>query len=120
MYLAAGPEREGEASAAHLAEQLGTNGARRKKKRTGITIHRVTFNEITQRGVRDGFDHPREIDWNLVDALQTRRVLDRVVGYQVSPLLWDKVRRCLSEGRVQTVALRLIVFGDSEVRATDK
>src|SRR5438445_9702446 len=120
MYLAAGPEREGEASAAHLAEQLGTNGARRKKKRTGITIHRGTFNEITQRGVRDGFEHPREIDWNLVDAQQTRRVLDRLVGYQVSPLLWDKVRRGLSAGRVQTVALRLIVEREREIKAFEK
>ena len=120
IYLAPDPDREGEAIAAHLAEELGTNGASRKKKRTGIPIHRVTFNEITQRGVRDGFDHPREIDWNLVDAQQTRRVLDRLVGYQVSPLLWDKVRRGLSAGRVQTVALRLIVDREREIKAFEK
>jgi DNA topoisomerase-1 len=120
IYLAPDPDREGEAIAAHLAEELGSNGASRKKKRSGIPIHRVTFNEITQRGVREGFDHPREIDWNLVDAQQTRRVLDRLVGYQVSPLLWDKVRRGLSAGRVQTVALRLIVDREREIKAFEK
>src|SRR5439155_14544298 len=98
----------------------GSNGAGKKKKKNGIPIHRVTFNEITQRGVRDGFEHPREIDWNLVDAQQTRRVLDRIVGYQISPLLWDKVRRGLSAGRVQTVALRLIVEREREIKAFEK
>ncbi|HZR30473.1 MAG TPA: type I DNA topoisomerase [Terriglobales bacterium] len=120
IYLAPDPDREGEAIAAHLAEELGPNGGGKKKKKGGIPIHRVTFNEITQRGVRDGFDHPREIDWNLVDAQQTRRVLDRLVGYQVSPLLWDKVRRGLSAGRVQTVALRLIVEREREIKAFEK
>jgi len=106
IYLAADPDREGEAIAAHLYEELGE--AKPKKKRGGgIPIHRVTFNEITSKAVKAAFDHPREIDWNLVDAQQTRRVLDRIVGYQISPLLWDKVRRGLSAGRVQTVALRL-------------
>jgi DNA topoisomerase-1 len=80
----------------------------------------VTFNEITQRAVKAAFEHPRDIDRNLVDAQQTRRVLDRLVGYQVSPLLWDKVRRGLSAGRVQTVALRLIVDREREIKAFEK
>ncbi|HEV2116750.1 MAG TPA: type I DNA topoisomerase [Terriglobales bacterium] len=118
IYLAPDPDREGEAIAAHLAEELG-NGARKKKK-SGVPVHRVTFNEITQRGVKEGFAQPREIDWKLVDAQQARRVLDRLVGYQVSPLLWDKVRRGLSAGRVQTVALRLIVEREREIKAFQK
>ena len=80
----------------------------------------MTFNEITQRAVREAFEHPREIDQNLVDAQQARRVLDRLVGYQISPLLWDKVRRGLSAGRVQTVALRLIVEREREIKAFEK
>src|SRR6202020_2517586 len=80
-------------------------------------IQRVTFNEITKRAVQAAFEHPRAIDQNLVDAQQARRVLDRLVGYQVSPLLWDKVRRGLSAGRVQTVALRLIVEREREIKA---
>jgi len=80
----------------------------------------VTFNEITQRAVKAAFEHPRDIDRNLVDAQQTRRVLDRLVGYHVSPLLWDKVRRGLSAGRVQTVALRLIVDREREIKAFEK
>ena len=80
----------------------------------------MTFNEITQRAVREAFEHPRQIDQNLVDAQQARRVLDRLVGYQVSPLLWDKVRRGLSAGRVQTVALRLIVEREREIKAFEK
>ena len=87
---------------------------------TAIRIRRVTFNEITQRAVRAAFEHPRDIDRNLVDAQQARRVLDRLVGYQVSPLLWDKVRRGLSAGRVQTVALRLIVEREREIKAFEK
>ena len=80
----------------------------------------MTFNEITKRAVRAAFEHPRDIDRNLVDAQQARRVLDRLVGYQVSPLLWDKVRRGLSAGRVQTVALRLIVEREREIKAFEK
>src|SRR5262245_36583009 len=124
IFLAPDPDREGEAIAAHLAEELttdGTNGKRKKKKKgDGIPVHRVTFNEITQKAVRAAFEHPREIDQNLVDAQQARRVLDRIVGYQVSPLLWDKVRRGISAGRVQTVALRLIVEREREIKAVDK
>ncbi len=84
------------------------------------TLGVVTFNEITQRAVREAFEHPRDIDQHLVDAQQARRVLDRLVGYQVSPLLWDKVRRGLSAGRVQTVALRLIVEREREIKAFEK
>lgn len=120
IYLAPDPDREGEAIAAHLAEELGGDafdGSKKKKKGSDVDIRRVTFNEITQRAVKDAFEHARDIDRNLVDAQQTRRVLDRIVGYQVSPLLWDKVRRGLSAGRVQTVALRLIVEREREIKA---
>jgi DNA topoisomerase-1 len=123
IYLAPDPDREGEAIAAHLAEELGDNSkSKKKKKKTDEPdrIRRVTFNEITQRAVREAFEHPRDIDQNLVDAQQARRVLDRLVGYQVSPLLWDKVRRGLSAGRVQTVALRLIVEREREIKAFEK
>ena len=129
IYLAPDPDREGEAIAAHLADELDTNGAKKKKAKKSKDknkdgdaprIQRVTFNEITQRAVREAFEHPREIDQNLVDAQQARRVLDRLVGYQVSPLLWDKVRRGLSAGRVQTVALRLIVEREREIKAFEK
>ena len=111
VYLAPDPDREGEAIAYHLAMQLGTNAQERKK------IRRVTFNEITKKAVQDAFQHARDLDKNLVDAQQTRRVLDRLVGYQISPLLWDKVRRGLSAGRVQTVAVRLIVEREREIAA---
>jgi DNA topoisomerase-1 len=111
IYLAPDPDREGEAIAAHLAIQLLPSIKDKSK------IQRVTFNEITQKAVREAFTHPRAVDEHLVDAQQTRRVLDRLVGYQISPLLWDKVRRGLSAGRVQTVALRLIVEREREIRA---
>jgi len=124
IYLAPDPDREGEAMAAHLAQELGDDGrSKKKKKKTqngNERIRRVTFNEITQRAVREAFEHPRDIDQHLVDAQQARRVLDRLVGYQVSPLLWDKVRRGLSAGRVQTVALRLIVEREREIKAFEK
>jgi DNA topoisomerase-1 len=111
IYLAPDPDREGEAIAYHLALQLGTTARERKK------IHRVTFNEITKKAVQEAFKHARDLDQNLVDSQQTRRVLDRLVGYQISPLLWDKVRRGLSAGRVQTVAVRLIVEREREIGA---
>jgi len=127
IYLAPDPDREGEAIAAHLADELGDDGKKKKRSKAskkefpdGERIRRVTFNEITQRAVKAAFDHPRDIDRNLVDAQQARRVLDRLVGYQVSPLLWDKVRRGLSAGRVQTVALRLIVDREREIKAFEK
>jgi DNA topoisomerase-1 len=111
IYLAPDPDREGEAIAYHLALQLGTSARERKK------IRRVTFNEITKKAVQEAFKHARDLDQNLVDSQQTRRVLDRLVGYQISPLLWDKVRRGLSAGRVQTVAVRLIVEREREIGA---
>ncbi len=125
IYLAPDPDREGEAIAAHLADELDENGAKKRKAKkaksnTPPRIQRVTFNEITKRAVQAAFEHPRTIDQNLVDAQQARRVLDRLVGYQVSPLLWDKVRRGLSAGRVQTVALRLIVEREREIKAFEK
>ncbi|MGA9712460.1 MAG: type I DNA topoisomerase, partial [Candidatus Sulfotelmatobacter sp.] len=126
IFLAPDPDREGEAIAAHLAGELARNGhAKKAKKKKGEDdtpprIQRVTFNEITKRAVQAAFEHPRAIDQNLVDAQQARRVLDRLVGYQVSPLLWDKVRRGLSAGRVQTVALRLIVEREREIKAFEK
>src|SRR6202789_791388 len=109
VYLAPDPDREGEAIAAHLAIQL-LPVVKDKSK-----VRRVTFNEITKKAVQAAFLHARDVDENLVDAQQTRRVLDRLVGYQVSPLLWDKVRRGLSAGRVQTVALRLSVEREQEI-----
>jgi len=119
IYLAPDPDREGEAIAAHLAEELGGDSidGKKKAKASSKSIRRVAFNEITKRAVQEAFANPRDIDRNLVDAQQTRRVLDRLVGYQISPLLWDKVRRGLSAGRVQTVALRLIVEREREIKA---
>src|SRR6266567_1004212 len=108
VYLAADPDREGEAICQHLRELL--NGKRRK-------FHRVLFNEITRDAVREAFEHPGEINEKLVDAQQARRILDRLVGYQISPLLWEKVKRGISAGRVQTVALRLIVEREREIQA---
>jgi DNA topoisomerase-1 len=111
IYLATDPDREGEAISAHLAEVLAPRKSDRKK------VFRVMFNEITARAIKAAFEKPGQIDTNLVDAQQARRVLDRIVGYKISPLLWDKVRRGLSAGRVQTVALRLIVEREREIRA---
>ena len=111
VFLAADPDREGEAIAAHLKRQLLPSMKDKTKMR------RVTFNEITKKAVQAAFQHTRDVDENLVDAQQTRRVLDRLVGYQISPLLWDKVKRGLSAGRVQTVALRLIVEREREIEA---
>ncbi len=110
IYLAADPDREGEAISWHLSEALG--GGRSKKK-----FRRVVFNEITKRAVEEAFRNPGEVDARKVDAQQTRRILDRLVGYGVSPLLWDKVRRGLSAGRVQSVALRLICDREREIKA---
>ena len=111
IYLAADPDREGEAICYHLQEELTD------KKKPGPRIYRVMFNEITKKAVQKAFETPMQVNINLVDAQQARRVLDRLVGYKISPLLWDKVRRGLSAGRVQTVALRLIVEREREVRA---
>ncbi len=111
VYLAADPDREGEAICWHLAQELVPI----TKKKT--PLHRVTFHEITRRAVQEAFAHPGSIDPHKVDAQQTRRILDRLVGYQISPLLWEKVRRGISAGRVQSVALRLIVDREREIRA---
>src|SRR5258708_973220 len=139
IYLAGDPDREGEAISAHLAMVLSkpskfveqeASAPRWKKKNAKPAseveendkaepkkIFRVTFNEITPKAIRAAFEHPREVNADLVDAQQARRVLDRIVGYKISPLLWNKVRRGLSAGRVQTVALRLIVEREQEIRA---
>ncbi len=114
IYLAADPDREGEAICFHLQEEL------EGKKNGGPAIHRVMFNEITKRAIQKAFEHPAEVNKHLVEAQQARRVLDRLVGYKISPLLWDKVRRGLSAGRVQTVAVRLIVDREREIRAFEK
>src|SRR6267142_2768880 len=147
VYLAGDPDREGEAISAHLAmvlsrphkfeeqepsaprfgrkpkpvdpkeEEEKKKAAKEIPATDAKKIFRVTFNEITPKAIRAAFEHPRAVDTSLVDAQQARRVLDRIVGYKVSPLLWDKVRRGLSAGRVQTVALRLIVEREQLIRA---
>jgi DNA topoisomerase I len=147
VYLAGDPDREGEAISAHLAMVLSkpskfteqepsaprfrkkeakaaeADATRKEPEKNEVIatdpkkIFRVTFNEITPKAIRAAFEHPRQVDTDLVDAQQARRVLDRIVGYKISPLLWNKVRRGLSAGRVQTVALRLIVEREMEIRA---
>ncbi len=107
VYLATDPDREGEAISWHLKELLGLSDEK---------ALRVTFNEITQKVVTESIRNPRDIDRSLVDAQQARRILDRIVGYQLSPLLWKKVRRGLSAGRVQSVATRLVVDRENEIR----
>jgi DNA topoisomerase-1 len=109
VYLAADPDREGEAICWHLSESLGV---RSKKK-----FRRVVFNEITKKAIDEAFKNPGEVDARKVDAQQTRRILDRLVGYKVSPILWEKVRRGLSAGRVQSVALKLICDREREISA---
>ena len=108
VFLATDPDREGEAISWHLKELLGIPDDK---------TYRVTFNEITKKVVNEAIAAPRAIDQNLVDAQQARRVLDRIVGYQISPLLWKKVRRGLSAGRVQSVATRLVAEREAEIKA---
>src|SRR2546427_12215605 len=108
IFLAADPDREGEAICQHLKEILDGNKAE---------VFRVLFNEITPKAIRAAMEHPGRINQHIVDAQQARRILDRLVGYKISPLLWDKVRRGISAGRVQTVALRLIVERERDIRA---
>ena len=108
VYLATDPDREGEAISWHLRELLGLSDEKAR---------RVTFNEITKKVVNDSIAAPRAIDQNLVDAQQARRVLDRIVGYEISPFLWKKIRKGLSAGRVQSVAVRLVVDREDEIRA---
>jgi DNA topoisomerase I len=114
IYLAADPDREGEAICWHLKEEL------EPKKSGKPAIFRVMFNEITASAVKKAFERPLAVNVHLVEAQQARRVLDRLVGYKISPLLWDKVRRGLSAGRVQTVAVRVIVEREREIRAFQK
>ena len=108
IYLATDPDREGEAISWHLREALRLEGKK---------VYRITFNEITKNAVRESLKHPREINMSLVDAQQARRMLDRMVGYRISPLLWAKVKRGLSAGRVQSVALRIICDREEEINA---
>ena len=109
VYLATDPDREGEAISWHLVQAAGLDqdGSRQ--------LHRVVFHEITPRAIQEAFDNPRDIDFALVDAQQARRVLDRLVGYKISPLLWRKVRRGLSAGRVQSAAVRMVVDREREI-----
>jgi DNA topoisomerase I len=109
IFLAPDPDREGEAIAWHIAEELG--------KRLANRTHRITFNEITKHAVQEAIQHPMPINQALVESQQARRILDRIVGYQISPILWDKVRRGLSAGRVQSVAVRLVVEREREIAA---
>jgi DNA topoisomerase-1 len=108
IYLAADPDREGEAICQHLAEEI-------VPKRPAKPVFRVMFNEITKNAIQDAFKNPREINKNLVDAQQARRVLDRLVGYQVSPVLWKSLGKGLSAGRVQSVAVRMVVEREREI-----
>ena len=110
IYLAADPDREGEAICQHLAEEI-------VPKKPAVPTYRVMFNEITKRAVQEAFEHPKEIDGNLVDAQQARRILDRLVGYKVSPLLCRTIGGRLSAGRVQSVALRMVVEREREIEA---
>lgn len=108
VYLATDPDREGEAISWHLSKALNLDGK---------NVKRITFNEITKSAVKDSMKNPREINMDLVDAQQARRVLDRMVGYRISPLLWEKVKRGLSAGRVQSAALRIICDREDEINA---
>ena len=110
IYLATDQDREGEAISWHLYQAL--NLANSDKK-----VYRISFNEITKNAVKTSLKKPRDIDMDLVNAQQARRMLDRMVGYRISPLLWAKVKRGLSAGRVQSVALRLICDRKSEINA---
>ena len=109
IYLATDPDREGEAISWHLVQAT-------KLDKSDRPVHRVVFHEITEDAVREAFQSPRSIDMNLVNAQQTRRILDRLVGYKLSPLLWRKVQRGLSAGRVQSVAVRMIVDREQEIQ----
>ena len=111
IFVATDPDREGEAIGWHIKEEILGRGKTKKP------VRRILFNEITKPAILEAMKHPSEIDDRLVNAQQARRLLDRIVGYQVSPLLWDKVRRGLSAGRVQSVAVRLVVEREREIEA---
>ncbi len=117
IILATDPDREGEAIASHIREALGED---KKDKGKGTRFKRIAFHEITESAIKEALENPRDVDMNLVDAQTARRVLDRLVGYELSPLLWKKVRRGLSAGRVQSVALRLIVEREREIEKFEK
>src|SRR5690625_1913017 len=108
IYLAADPDREGEAIAWHLAHAINVDES---------TESRVVFNEITKDAIKESFNNPRKIDYDLVDAQQARRLLDRLVGYNISPLLWAKIRKGLSAGRVQPVAVKMVIDREREIKA---
>ena len=110
IYLATDPDREGEAISWHLSKALKLDDSEKK-------VFRISFNELTKNAIQDAIKHPRQLDMNLVDAQQARRVLDRMVGYSISPLLWAKVKRGLSAGRVQSVALRMICDREAQIDA---
>ena len=110
IYLAADPDREGEAICQHLAEEI-------VPKNSKIPVFRVMFNEITKAAIQDAFKVPKQVNADLVNAQQTRRILDRLVGYKVSPILWKTVGGKLSAGRVQTVAVRMVVDREREIEA---
>ncbi|MDP2585858.1 MAG: DNA topoisomerase, partial [Candidatus Levybacteria bacterium] len=133
IILATDPDREGEAIASHIADMLmldnrsskldkeaGSSNKKNQASSFKIPVSRIAFHEITKEAINDALQHPRGIDHNLVDAQTARRILDRLVGYKLSPLLWKKVRRGLSAGRVQSVALRLIVEREREIERFGK
>ena len=111
IYLATDPDREGEAISWHLQRELN------KDEKNAAKISRISFNEITKNAVQNAIKNPREIDMDLVNAQQARRVMDRLVGYTISPLLWQKIRKGLSAGRVQSVALKMICDREAEINA---
>ena len=113
VYIASDPDREGEAIASHVQHVL----ANAKLQMTNGKFKRITFHEITKKAVEEAISHPGVVNQDLVDAQIARRVLDRLVGYKLSPLLWKKVRRGLSAGRVQSVAVRLIVDRENQIKA---
>lgn len=126
VYLASDPDREGEAIAWHIAEEIKKKTQKKPKKGakvkadavpTGPAIYRTRFNEITPKAIKESIANPTALDTKLFDAQQARRILDRIVGYQISPLLWEKVRRGLSAGRVQSVALRIVCEREAAVKA---
>lgn len=110
VFLAPDPDREGEAIAWHIGDEISKKAKKKK-------IHRILFNEITEKAIKEAIAHPKSLDKNLFEAQQARRILDRLVGYQISPILWKKVRRGLSAGRVQSVAVRIVCEREAEIAA---